>query len=106
MFRTDPLLINRHFNKPNSRSSEKIEINKGELPKSILSCSYCAKRGHIASENWVLKRTNNNKPQGSFAWNVLKDIIMPIEVEESNLKVSKSQSNILEALYNKRDLHN
>jgi hypothetical protein len=31
---------------------------------------------------------------------------MPIEVEESNLKVSKSQSNILEALYNKRDLHN
>jgi hypothetical protein len=31
---------------------------------------------------------------------------MPIEVEESKLRVSKSQSNILEALYNKSDLHN
>jgi hypothetical protein len=31
---------------------------------------------------------------------------MPIEVEESNLRASKSQSNILEALYNKSDLHN
>jgi hypothetical protein len=30
----------------------------------------------------------------------LKDIIMPIEVDESNLRVSKSQSNILETLYN------
>jgi hypothetical protein len=26
-----------HFNKTKSRSSEKIEINKGELPKLILS---------------------------------------------------------------------
>ena len=89
-----------HFNKPKSRSPEKIEINKGELPKSILSCFYCAKRGHIVSENWVLKRKIKNKPQGSFACNVLKDIIMPIEVDESNLRVSKSQSNILETLYN------
>jgi hypothetical protein len=31
---------------------------------------------------------------------VLKDILMPIEVEISNIRVSKSQSNILEALYN------
>jgi hypothetical protein len=62
---------------------------------------HLSKRGHIASENWVLKRTNKNKPQGSFAWNVLKNILMPIEVEESNLRASKSQSNILEALYNK-----
>jgi hypothetical protein len=83
-----------HFNKPKSRSSEKIEINKGEVPKSILSCSYCAKRGHI------VRRKIKNKLQSPFACNVLKDIIMPIEVEESNIRVSKSQSNILEALYN------
>ena len=89
-----------HVNKPKSRSPEKIEINKGELPKSILSCSYCAKRGHIVSESWVLKRKIKNKPQGPFACNVLKDIIMPIEVDVSNLRVSKSLSNILEALYN------
>jgi hypothetical protein len=89
-----------HFNKPKSRSSEKIEINNGELPKSILSCSYCAKRGHIVSESWVLKRKIKNKLQSPFACNVLKDIIIPIEVEESNLRVSKAQSNILEALYN------
>jgi hypothetical protein len=95
-----------HVNKPKSRSPEKIEINKGELPKSILSCSHCAKRGHIVSESWVLKRKIKTKPQGPFACNVLKDILMPIEVEESNLRVSKSQSNILEALYNKSDLHN
>ena len=56
-----------HFNKPKSRSSEKIEINKGELPKSILSCSYCAKRGHIVSESWVLKRKIKNKLQSPFA---------------------------------------
>jgi hypothetical protein len=79
-----------HFNKPKSRSSEKIEINKGEFPKSILSCSYCAKRVHIVSESWVLKRKIKNKLQSPFACNVLKDI-MPIEVEESNLRVSKSQ---------------
>jgi hypothetical protein len=70
------------------------------MPKSILSSSYCAKRGHIASESWVLKWKNKNKTQGSFACNVLKDILLPIEIEESILKVSKSQSNILEALYN------
>jgi hypothetical protein len=65
-----------HFDKPKSGSWEKnknsyipSEINKGELPKSITSCFYCKKKGHIVSECWVLKRKNENKPQGSIACN-------------------------------------
>ena len=50
------------------------EIDKGELSKSIPSCSYCKKKGHIVSECWVLKKQNDNKPQGSIACNVLNRI--------------------------------
>ena len=64
------------FDKPKSDSWEKNknsyippEINKGELSKSIPYCSYCKKKGHIVSECCVLKRKNENKPQGSIECN-------------------------------------
>ena len=45
-----------HFDTPKSGSWQKnrksyrpIEIDKGELPKSVPSCSYCKKKGHIVS---------------------------------------------------------
>jgi len=51
---------------------------------------------HIVSECWVLKMRNENKPQGSVACNALKDTLMPIDIEKPNLRVSKSQSDIME----------
>ena len=76
MFRIDPLLLPILINQ-NQVLERKIKIvtylpkkiNKGELPKSIPSCCYCNKKGHIVSECWVLKRKNENKPQGSIACN-------------------------------------
>jgi len=45
---------------------------------------------------WVLKRKSENKPQGSIACNALKDPLMPIVIEKPNVRVLKSQSDIME----------
>ena len=44
----------------------------------------------------VLKRNNENTPQGSIACNALKDPLMPIVVEKANLRFSKSQLDIMD----------
>jgi hypothetical protein len=35
----------------NRKSYSPIEMDKGELPKSVPSCSYCKKMGHLVSES-------------------------------------------------------
>ena len=80
----------------NKNSYRPLEINKGELPQSIPSCFYCKKKVHIISECWVLQRKRENKSQGSITCNVSKEPLMPIEIENPNVKVSKSQSDIME----------
>ena len=86
----------------NKQSYRPPETNQGELPKSVPSCTYCKKKGHIVSECWVLKRKNegkpqnDSKPQGSVGCTVLKDPLMPIKIEKPNSRVLKSKSDIME----------
>ena len=55
----------------------------------------CCKKKDKLFQN-ILKRNNENTPQGSIACNALKDPLMPIVVEKANLRFLKSQLDIME----------
>ena len=87
------ILINQHhiLVGKNKNSYRPQEINKGESPKS---CSYC-KRNDTLFQN-VLERNNESISQGSIACNALKDPLLPIVLDNANLRFPKCQFDIME----------
>ena len=67
------------------------EINNRESAKSP---PYCKKKDTLFLN--VLKRNNQSPPQGSIACNALKDPIMPIVIEEANLRFRRFSFDIME----------
>ena len=87
------ILINQHqvLGRKNKNSYRPPEINKGESPKY---CSYC-KRKDTLFQN-VLEINNESISQDSIACNALQDPLMPIVIENANLRFPKCQFDIME----------
>jgi hypothetical protein len=87
------ILINQHqvIGRKNKNSYRPPKINKGESPKS---CSYC-KRKDTLFQN-ALEINNESISQDSIACNALKDHLMPIVIENANLRFPKCQFDIME----------
>jgi hypothetical protein len=68
-----------------------VEINKGESPKS---CSYC-KRKDTLFQN-VLEINNESISHDSIACYALIDPLLPIVIENANLRFPKCQFDIME----------
>jgi hypothetical protein len=92
------ILINQHqvLGRKNKNIYRPPEINKGELPKY---CSYC-KRKDTLFQN-VLEINNESISQDSIACNALKDPLMPIVIENANLRFPKCQFAIMENVITK-----
>ena len=87
------ILINQHqvLGRKNKNIYRPPEINKGELPKY---CSYC-KRKDTLFQN-VLEINNESISQDYIACNALKDPLMPIAIDNANLRFPKCQFDIME----------
>ena len=87
------ILINQLqvLGRTNKNSYRPPEINKGESPKS---CSYC-KRKDTLFQN-VLELNNQSISQDSIACNALENPLMPIVIENANLRFPKCQFDIIE----------
>ena len=87
------ILINQHqvLGRKNKNSYRPPEINKGESPKS---CSYC-KRKDTLFQN-VFEINNESISQHYIACNALKDPLLPIVIENANLRFPKCQFDIME----------
>jgi hypothetical protein len=75
----------------NKNSYRPPEINKGESPKS---CSYCKRKDTLLQN--VLEINNESISQDSIACNALKDPLIPIVIENANLRFPKCQFSIME----------
>ena len=68
------------------------EIDKGTPLRSVPTCSYCKKKGHIISECWVLKRKNEQKVKTyPNACSAIKSTLQPLNNAEPQLKRSESE---------------
>jgi hypothetical protein len=87
------ILINQNqvLGRKNKNSYRPPEINKGESPKS---CSYCKRKDRLFQN--VLEINNESISQDSIACNALKDPLIPIVIENANLRFPKCQFDIVE----------
>ena len=90
------ILINQHqvLGRTNKNSYIPPEINKGESPKSPKSCSYCKRKDTLFQNGFEIN--NESISQGSIACNALKDPLMPIVIENANLRFPKCKFDIME----------
>jgi hypothetical protein len=87
------ILINQHqvLGRTNKNSYIPPEINKGESPKS---CSYCKRKDTLFKN--ILEINNESISQGSIACSALKDPLLPIVIENANLRFPKCKFDIME----------
>ena len=87
------ILINQHqvLGRKNKNSYRPPEINKGESPKS---CSYCKSKDTLLQN--VLEINNESISQDYIACNALKDHLIPIVIENANLRFPNWQFAIME----------